>query len=414
MNKNCFIIKKTIVENNTIKNYYELSGEWSRFFSKEREFMLEYSSLIKNVDLSISNIPIICNILPMVWVFDAELIVDEIDADFWYCISSLKKGYMDMYSEMKFRGKVTAKKIVPHKHLSASNVACMFSGGADAFHTMLSHIKESPDLISIWGADVDIDNVNAWSVVENHITNTASDYNLKSAFVKSSFRKMINEQELNEFVIPLAKDNWWHGFQHGIGILGHVAPYAYKYQIGKLYIASSFVEAQKGQYTCASDPTIDNYLRFCGCTVIHDGYSYTRQDKIQQICEFSRNNEYKPYLRVCWKSKTGRNCCSCEKCFRTILAIYAERQNPQDYGFEYSDKEFKKMISNFKYKLKSREKEVGVLRYAPIQKAMRKNYHPYEVDYRLKWFYDVHIEKINKTIYTRLATLVKKMSKNKI
>lgn len=410
MKENSLVIKKTKIEQKIITNYYEVYGEWKQFFLDDREFVVEYSCSIGNVNPSIANIPFITNILPMAWLFDAELFIEEIDDDFFQCLPELKSGYMNMYPDMKFKGKVSPKRVVVNEKLNIDGSACMFSGGADAFHTMISHLEEKPDLVAIWGADVKVNNTSAWEIVESHIAKTAKLNKLNNITIKSYFRAIIKEEALSEFVLPLSGDNWWHGFQHGIGLLGHVAPYAYEYKVGTIYIASSFTEAQKGQYTCASDPMIDNQLKFCGCSVIHDGYNYTRQEKINHICKFSKNNDYTPNLRVCWCSKTGGNCCSCEKCIRTILAIYAEKQNPQEYGFEYSDKEFKGIISNFRYKLRITSKEIGALRYAPIQNAIRRNYSLTEVDKRLKWFYNINIDKIKKTMYVCISTLVWQVS----
>lgn len=35
-----------------------------------------------------------------------------------------------------------------------------------------------------------------------------------------------------------------------------------------------------------------------------------------------------------WENSTGKNCCKCEKCCRTILGILIENEFPEKYGFE--------------------------------------------------------------------------------
>ena len=89
----------------------------------------------------------------------------------------------------------------------------------------------------------------------------------------------MDESKLTKLVEKYANDDWWHGFQHGIGLIGHAAPLAYLFNIDNLYIASSYTIKDKGKVTCASDPTIDNYVKFSDCHVIHDGYEYGRQEK---------------------------------------------------------------------------------------------------------------------------------------
>lgn len=48
-------------------------------------------------------------------------------------------------------------------------------------------------------------------------------------------------------------------------------------------------------------------------------------------------------MRVCWESTGGSNCCNCEKCWRTILALYAEGENSREYGFDYTDKQLNQL-----------------------------------------------------------------------
>lgn len=108
-----------------------------------------------------------------------------------------------------------------------------------------------------------------------------------------------------------------------------------------VYFASSFTAADKGKITCASDPTIDNFVKFAGSCVVHDGYEFSRQDKVHNIVEFSNKNGIKVPLRVCWKSTGGKNCCQCEKCWRTILELIAEGASAENYDLNYNYKQLK-------------------------------------------------------------------------
>ncbi len=85
-------------------------------------------------------------------------------------------------------------------------------------------------------------------------------------------------------------DGWWHGFQHGIQVIGHAAPITCLMGKSTVYFASSFTSKEKGIITCASDPTIDNHLRFCQVKVVHDGYEFDRQDKVRDLA-FPENGD---------------------------------------------------------------------------------------------------------------------------
>ena len=380
-------ITEVIVNKNVIKIEYIVSGEWKKLFNTDKEFIIEYSKEIENVNKSIAVIPFMTNILPMVWVFDAELFVDELDKEFYDSISGFKNGYIDMYKNINFQGKVYVESIIKNRQERNNNTVTLFSGGVDAYHTLITHVEERPTLISMWGADIKTDNEKGWSVVEKHIKQVAQEYNLEYVIIKSTFREFINEYELSTYTKKMCNDNWWHGFQHGIGLLGHVASYAWQYNINKLYIASSFTIEDKGKVTCASDPTIDNYLKFANCQVIHDGYDCNRQAKINRICNYVKEKGSEVQLRVCWESEKGSNCCNCEKCYRTILGIIAEKQDPRKYGFNYSDEQFIVMMKDMKNRIFVRNN----FRYTYIQNAFRENYSRNDIGKDLRWFYVLDI-----------------------
>jgi hypothetical protein len=66
-----------------------------------------------------------------------------------------------------------------------------------------------------------------------------------------------------------------------------------------------------------SNPLTDRLLSSGRMRVVHDDIGHTRSQKIELLGEW---DEAMKYLRVCWQEgNLGRNCCSCEKCMRTIL-----------------------------------------------------------------------------------------------
>jgi hypothetical protein len=208
--------------------------------------------------------------------------------------------------------------------------------------------------------------------------------------MKTSFRRFLDEGVLSDYVFQLTKDNWWYGYQHGIGIIGHIAPLAYQDKIKTVYIASSLTK--EDNTTCASDPTIDNFVKFFGCQVIHDGYEFSRPDKTIRISEYVERTKTPIQLRVCWESEGGSNCCHCEKCYRTILCLIAGKSDPREYGFNYRDDEFTDMMKDFKMRLHFLDITYFAV-YDSIQKIMRKNYKVNHINQSLKWFYKANLWK---------------------
>ena len=363
------ILNNIEVENNRIDYIYTFEGKWNSLLKKEEKFFVEYDFDVDSIPKSILVIPFLCNILPICWIFDLQIFVDDKDKEFYVAIENIKDGYQKMFHNINMKGKIIANNIVENKY-EAKNVGALFSGGVDAFNTLFNHIDEKPTLLTIWGADIPIDDVNSWEKVKKYNIETAKQFDLDYSFVRSNFRTFLEYSILSNYVRKFVNDEWWHGFQHGIGMLGQMAPLAYKKGFRTLYIASSFTKEFKGKYTCSSDPTIDNYFKFASCNTIHDGYEFNRQDKIHNICNYLENNKDKSInIRVCWQSKNGDNCCKCEKCYRTILGIIAEKKSPKDFGFNFTDKDRKRMankiISYAKY---------NPSRYLYIQKRFKENY----------------------------------------
>ena len=179
-------------------------------------------------------------------------------------------------------------------------------------------------------------------------------------------------------------DGWWHGFQHGIGVICHAAPIMYSMGKKIAYFASTYTKEDKGKVTCASDPSIDNCVRFCGARVYHDGYELNRQEKIDKIVQFAEQSGIRVSLRVCWESKGGSNCCHCEKCWRTILGLYAAGADPREYGFHYNS------LRRMGLDIKKNRSILGYYKtswYLPIWTAFRKRYKPWTVNPGLRWFY---------------------------
>lgn len=390
---NRIIIEMPEISEKIIRYKYTVEGEWVEAFKLSEDFFIEYSCDISSVPSGVAVVPLLANLLPMAWVYDAEIVVSVCDEDFYNSIPEFKKGYVEMYPMMQFGGKLTVAELQKNAAKTQNGVAAFFSGGVDAFNTLTQHADEKPTLLTIWGADVTFDDKIGWKNVEDHLKHTVKDFGLDYVIIKSCFRRFLNESVLSDRV-KISGDGWWHGFQHGLGIISHAAPVAYALGKQSIYIASSFTAAEKGKVTCASDPTIDNYIRFCSARVQHDGYDFNRQMKIHNIVEYSRNNKIKIPLRVCWISKGGTNCCDCEKCWRTILGVFAEGEKPRNYGFKYSDKQLSKLAFKMRF---GGDKLFGTLRYSPIQNAMKRNTNKNKLPSCIRWFYDIDLSNLNQS-----------------
>lgn len=325
---------------------FAVEGEIQKYFNTDI-FWAEYSEEISITPEGIAVIPFVCNVLPIVWLTDANLELPELDSDFFNSIEKFKQGYINMYPMLTFKGEVKTSRLfksettTPPQQKETS--AAFFSGGVDAFATLIAHASEHPMLMTLWGSDIALDDTEGWQIVENHLLETARTFQTQAVTIKTNFRRFINDAELNRLVAA-ARDSYWHGFQHGIGIIGHGAPMAWKHGFSKLYIASTFTA--NDNVPCASHPDIDGNVRFTGTRVFHDQYEFDRQAKVDHICEYSGRTGRKFTLRVCWKTSGGKNCCRCEKCLRTMFELFAAGRDPRDFGFDYSNADLRKSKLN--------------------------------------------------------------------
>ncbi|MCR5546581.1 MAG: polysaccharide pyruvyl transferase family protein [Lachnospiraceae bacterium] len=346
------ILRETQKDRNRVIFHYEVTEGLQRFLRTEREFFVEYAFSVMQIPDAILNTVFVCNFLPLVWVTNSEIVVGELDADFVDSLDMIKEGYEFMYQNQTFDGKITLQNKVKISYLPSkeSDSLVFYSGGVDATSTLVNTISERPMLFTIWGTDIYLHDVEGWNVVENQNRKAAVEFDLPYTVAKTSFRSVMNYDNLNtEFAKPL-HENWWHGFQHGIALLSHAAPIAYYYKKHRIYLGATASAKSSEDYTCASTPIIDNYVRFAGAHCYHEGFENTRDDKIENICRYKHKTGKNIQLRVCWETRTGYNCCLCEKCVRTILEILAAGANPCDYGFDVNEEVYEKIVEKIEAK----------------------------------------------------------------
>lgn len=398
---NYLFIDSVEITCSTVVCSYRVEGEWEKYFSEQRKSFIDYSIDIAEVPESIAVIPFLCNVLPIIWLCDATVYVKFLDEYFYSYIDQIRQGYQTMYPMLRFGGTVKAQTMKNLPLKCSHNTAVFFSGGVDAYTTLLRHIKEKPVLMTIWGADIKLNDLIGWSNVKEHTAMVAEQFILESVFIKSDFRSVIKERKLSRRLVSDNGDEWWHGFQSGIGIISHAAPIAYVYGMKTVYIASSFSESMKGMYTCASDPLIDNHVHFCECDTVHDGYELERQEKVHYLIERQKNTGVGVSLRVCWESAGGSNCCRCEKCYRTVLEIVSEGGNPNDFGFVWGDKEIKRCKKDIKNKIQIYQFNWNMY-YPPIQKMMKKNQNMIADIEKYQWIQEIDFSHINDKLIKKL------------
>lgn len=389
MKMNTLVLDNLSIYKNKITYSFSLEGEWKRYFKNRRNYELIYDFDLKGLPNSIASIPFVLNMMPMVWLFDAEFYVEELDENLMMSLKEIKKSYENMYPYLSFKGKLTAKNIEKNRYIG-QRAGLFFSGGLDAVSTLASHYSENPLLINIQGSDLSLNYVKALKGVRSMLSGVAESLDLDITFIKSGFRRIIDEKKVTAKFYSQTKDNYWHGFQHGIAIIGHAAPIAYLKKLKMIYIAASYTE--ESWVPCASEPTIDNKVLLASTTIFHDGYEYDRNAKSENVINFINKTKKKIALRVCYEDYRITNCCRCEKCYRTSMNFIAKGFDIEKIGFKLNNKDFKKMEYALKNRIIFTRSDSAY--WTTIQNEFLK--HPeLKNDERLRWIYSLDIKNIN-------------------
>ncbi|WP_239618815.1 hypothetical protein [Cohnella mopanensis] len=316
----------------TIRCAVRYGSKVSRFFSGE-SFFAEYDKDISEVPEGIMVIPLLANLCPVAWVAGADVFVDRLDKSFYESLLKAKRSFGALYPRLKFGGTLHVKHLTEDTpSIKSSRSAAFFSGGVDSMGTFLRRKEENPYLVTVWGADVRLDEPAMWQQVRQYNETFGLSHGIESLFIKSNLRTILNGEEIS-FAFGRFTHGWWPGIQHGIGLVGLVAPLSHALGIQKLYVPSALPPKMAYSIPDGSNTLINNHIRWKGMEVQLEGEELSRQDKIALIAEYIRNANREVSIRVCWINKDYGNCGQCEKCLRTITALLAEGVNPRHVGF---------------------------------------------------------------------------------
>lgn len=336
------ILREIKIENTIVYFRLETRGKVSDLFLS-KELWIDYGVEMKDVPDSILAIPFVSIVLPLAWVTNATIWMNKIDRTFYNSTFNIRRAYSDLYPNYPLKGKIVPSYIVENEIGKKSDGYMLFSGGIDAHTSYINNMQSIKYLINIqgWYNSIVENNVVAESDF-NDISIFAADRNLRFYGFRSNFAQLVSVKKYGSYAKKVG-DSLWHGFQHSMAFISITIPFVYKNGGGEILIASSFSVGD--ERVCASYPTTDNEFRYAKYGLVkHDGFEFSRQDKIKIIVDYQRKIGEKYIVRVC--SFNNHNCCKCEKCFRTILGLIAEGANPSDFGF-YLDQPILKFYQDY-------------------------------------------------------------------
>ncbi|MFI3265925.1 MAG: hypothetical protein R3Y15_02090 [Rikenellaceae bacterium] len=325
------ILEDVVVKGRKVEYSFSVTGKIKKYFTTNK-IWIEYPEDMSKVPLSILTIPFVANLIPITWFTNSVLWVREVDRTFYDSIKSIKYAYQELHYDFPFKGRFVSAIITDNTLTSDEDTSLLlFSGGVDAQTSYLRNTNKNLCLCNIQGwyrSENDVDQ--AADIEQSYVFDFAQSHGCSSVFMKSNFATIINMKEFRPLEKKL-KDGWWHGFNHSMAFISVSIPYCYSKNIKEIIIASSSTIGDK--ISSGSYITTDSEFKYATSgKTLHDAFELTRQEKVAQICAHQINSGAQYPLRVC--SFNNDNCCKCEKCFRTVLAIVAEGGDVRNFGFD--------------------------------------------------------------------------------
>ena len=187
--------------------------------------------------------------------------------------------------------------------VAAPGTAAFFSGGVDGFHTLRHHLNDLSTLVMLHGYDLDLERTDHRFVVEDYLRTIATELRRELAVLQTNLRCFTDRYV------------WW-GNQCGAAL--GAAAYLLEGSVGRMLVASS--NTYSDFVPCGTNVLTDPLLSTEAMEVVVDGATTPRIDKIFELARWDYARER---LRVCWRMpRTGLNCGRCNKCLRTMTALW--------------------------------------------------------------------------------------------
>jgi hypothetical protein len=330
--------------NKTIKSRITVSKKLKKYF-KNFDFFIRYDKGITE-DKGILNIPATSFILPIAWVTDSDVYVDELDKTFAESMDTLQKEYKKIYPKAPFKTMLNINKKT-ETHLNTNNIALLFSGGLDCTYSLYKNRSLNPLLIMIFGTmDTPLSKKELIEDIKTVYTDFTVREKLNLSFIHTNALELFDHDRLRHLWGKLQENHegdFWMGLGYPLGYTSLTAPLSID-RFSHLFFATYL---EKRDLTTesydASSLKTDEKIRWAILQVRHDGF-LPRYEKILELKPYLHKNKIN--LRVCWSDskyiKQGNiNCNKCEKCLRTISYLSLNGIDPNKCGFNIDESTFK-------------------------------------------------------------------------
>jgi len=199
--------------------------------------------------------------------------------------------------------RIRAHKAVPDRG-RPKHVATFFSGGVDSFYTYLKRKGQIDTFMVVNGYDIDLGNDQLWRTSCRSVREVARDAGVRLIEIESNIRHLIDP------IVP-----WINAYGGCLAAAG----LCLRREIKQIYISSGL--KKEAQIPEGSHHLLDHFWSTEIIAFAQDGHEASRFEKVRRIADSPLALRH---LRVCYMNRKGSyNCGRCEKCLRTMTALYA-------------------------------------------------------------------------------------------
>jgi hypothetical protein len=204
-----------------------------------------------------------------------------------------------------------------HEHAQTaerSATGAFFSGGVDSVYTLVKNQAQISDLILVHGFENPVHDEERLVVTLRAVLPTVQRLDKKLLVVHTNLRKSVEQ-----WMASLKKKykGSFFGFCYQGSILA-AAGLCLQQMFGRIIFPASYTYETLVPY--GSHPSLDPLWSTENLEFIHDGCEAGRLEKIKKISAQAPFAAQR--LQVCEYTRAGEtNCCRCDKCLRTMLAL---------------------------------------------------------------------------------------------
>jgi len=198
--------------------------------------------------------------------------------------------------------------------IPGAEIGTFFSGGIDSTYTLLKHNYDITHLILIHGFENPIGSEGLLAVTKKALLPTIETFGRKLLIVRTNLR---SRADPFTFLPGRDYDRSFFGFCYQGSILAAVG-LCLQPKFHRIFIPASYPFAELEPY--GSHPALDPLWSTEKLKFVHDGNEASRFQKIKKIADQVPAAAQR--LQVCESNLPQEvNCCRCEKCLRTMLAL---------------------------------------------------------------------------------------------